>query len=1165
VIQVRHDQEIPCDCLCIAAPSDEVEVPGGTIYMRTENLDGEMDLKAVDIIDTGLTTDRSTTRDVIEACRGFTLNYPPPSPSLHEFDANFFIGQETRAVFPKHMLLQSAYLKNIRNIFAVVIFTGNETRCGMNKKPAPQKWAALDQCVSRYSILIFICQMITAFSLGIAGFLQNRDDDTWYLALSKGSTTELTAGGIIYPLRFFLLTSVMIPISFKFIVDVSKYWMALVLEWDLGMWDDERKEGMRVKNSSIVEDLAQIQYVLSDKTGTLTQNIMSMHSWSTGADALYKISNSAPSGMEVPPPSMANSHRSGGRGNNNNGIAGVFSATANARSAKLLNDGVGGDGGSSSAISSPACPTLSFRNRVPSQREDRANLVELLVAMAITNTVSVNDKFDQASPTTGGKPVQRYTSPSPDEECLCAGAAAQGVTLERRSKTHMTIHIEHTASRRSYQILQVFEFSSDRKCMSIVLREEAATTASSASSGVGNATAAGADVDADGDDLAVGGEPPAAVVLSGLAAAAGAAAPGSSPGQLWLYTKGADDRILSMLAQESRESDRVAQSMLDVNHFAHSGLRTLFFARRRITSDEYREFEAAYQTARTALSERQDRICEVQAGFEKGVTFLGASGVEDKLQEDVQGTVRRILNGNVKFWMLTGDKVETAKQIAVSCGLFTSSVVAQNSRNCIEITGQAGIDKLRKLHPREIQLPAGYAEAQEAARVRLHPLGWCSTPIDPKGDGSGIPLLGPNAAGVAAAVAAAGGVGGHGTATSETGMHLVVEGGRVLDQILKDEELAAKLFAIATRCVAVVCARVTPAQKAAVTHRVKEMGNMTLSIGDGGNDVAMIQESHVGVGILGREGQMAARAADFAIVNFKDLATLMFVHGHMSYMRTSYIVLYSFYKSMLISAIQVMYNIFFAKLSGVSFWNSFVLTMWNGAFTLPQTICFVLDRCVPREILVRYPLLYRLTQDNYGFTAPRFFSWLGMGFAQSAGLLLLVWLGFGVGEIIDPATGRPGNLGTDFTAAYTAVLMLQVPLVCIYSSSVTWINAFWIFAMPAGYAALMAIYSLVKRVDYYGTWFHAENTPYVLWVFIVALVLFLPCLLQRTLAAMVAPNAATLLRRSWVSGDEMCSSKDRNTQLYEVRTASRPALAASTGRFSDPSLSNRGADLEHHE
>jgi phospholipid-translocating ATPase len=102
---------------------------------------------------------------------------------------------------------------------------------------------------------------------------------------------------------------------------------------------------------------------------------------------------------------------------------------------------------------------------------------------------------------------------------------------------------------------------------------------------------------------------------------------------------------------------------------------------------------------------------------------------------------------------------------------------------------------------------------------------------------------------------------------------------------------------IATECNAVLCCRMSPSQKKAIVKLVKTSTDkpMTCAIGDGANDVSMIQEAHVGIGIFGKEGRNAARSADYAFAKFKHLKRALLVHGYLYYTRAATLVLYLFY------------------------------------------------------------------------------------------------------------------------------------------------------------------------------------------------------------------------------------------------------------------------------
>ncbi|KAJ1718107.1 drs2 neo1 protein, partial [Coemansia biformis] len=222
--------------------------------------------------------------------------------------------------------------------------------------------------------------------------------------------------------------------------------------------------------------------------------------------------------------------------------------------------------------------------------------------------------------------------------------------------------------------------------------------------------------------------------------------------------------------------------------------------------------------------------------------------------------------------------------------------------------------------------------------------------------------------------------------------------------------LLDKFLSLGTLCDAVICSRVSPSQKALVVHKmrvrcegggVKQQQNangkqaagrwrlwnplrrllvhdndsfmVTLAIGDGGNDIAMIQESHVGIGIAGQEGLQASRAADFSIGQFRFLQRLLLVHGRWSYVRVSLFVMGTFYKCMAFYLTQLIYQ-FYSGFSGTSLFESWTLSMYNTLFSiLPIMVVGVFEQDLRPDTLLEYPELYRdMGPRNHLFTVPEF-------------------------------------------------------------------------------------------------------------------------------------------------------------------------------------------------
>lgn len=189
---------------------------------------------------------------------------------------------------------------------------------------------------------------------------------------------------------------------------------------------------------------------------------------------------------------------------------------------------------------------------------------------------------------------------------------------------------------------------------------------------------------------------------------------------------------------------------------------------------------------------------------------------------------------------------------------------------------------------------------------------------------------------------------------------LVVDG-KTLTFILDLRSNLTKPFLQLTKyCNAVLCCRSTPLQKAFLVKTVKEELKMsTLSIGDGANDVSMIQMADVGVGICGQEGMQAVMASDFAVPKFKMLQNLLLVHGHYSYDRLSRLILYFFYKNAAFVFVLFWFQLY-CGFSGAVMIDQIYLMIFNFVFTsLPPFAIGVYDKKLPERILLNNPKFYR--------------------------------------------------------------------------------------------------------------------------------------------------------------------------------------------------------------
>jgi phospholipid-translocating ATPase len=300
------------------------------------------------------------------------------------------------------------------------------------------------------------------------------------------------------------------------------------------------------------------------------------------------------------------------------------------------------------------------------------------------------------------------------------------------------------------------------------------------------------------------------------------------------------------------------------------------------------------------------------------MTFVGVTGVEDKLQEGVNETVSSLRSIGIKVWMLTGDKIETA----ICVGRAVRLIQGREERLFLIEGAKSKGDFLSKLE-------------------------------------QFYNVLGLTREGVM---------------SSESINCVLVIDGTSLKWAL--EEIAHEFFEIAVRLPAIICSRVSPTQKAEVALLVRQFGNgRVLGIGDGGNDVALIQSAHVGVGIYGKEGIQAALASDFSISTFKDLNGLLFWHGRLAYKRSSLLSQFIIHRGIIITIMQAIFTIQFFFVA-LPIYNGFLILGYSTIFTMLPVFSLVLDEDISREVALEYPILYKTTQAGNEVNAESFIYWL---------------------------------------------------------------------------------------------------------------------------------------------------------------------------------------------
>lgn len=743
VIRVESEQPFPADLVLLASSE-----PEGLCYIETANLDGETNLKIKQAL-----PETSTMVSPSELSRlTGRIKSEQPNSSLYTYEATLTMqsggGERELALNPEQLLLRGATLRNTPWIHGVVVFTGHETKLMRNATATPIKRTKVERQVNSLVLVLvgMLLVLSAACTVGDIVIRGTKSEDYTYLYLEKLTAANGVKTFARDMVTYWVLFSALVPISLFVTVELVKYWHAILINDDLDMYYDKTDTPATCRTSSLVEELGMVEYVFSDKTGTLTCNMMEFKQCSIGG---IMYSDDIPEDRRATSP----------------------------------DDVEGG---------------IHDFNRL------RSNLAEgHPSADAIDHFLALLATCHTVIPEIDEKGTIKYQAASPDEGALVDGAKTLGYKFFARKPKAVIIDVK--GQELEYELLAVCEFNSTRKRMSAIYR--------------------------------------------------------CPDGKIRCYCKGADTVILERLHDQNPHVDATLRHL---EEYASEGLRTLCLAMREIPEQEFQEWYRLFDAAATTVGgNRADELDKAAEIIEHDFTLLGATAIEDRLQDGVPETIHTLQEANIKVWVLTGDRQETAINIGMSCKLLSEDMMLLIVN---EETAAATRDNLQK--------------KLDAIRTQ-----------------------------------------GDGTIETET-LALVIDG-KSLTYAL-EPDLEQLFLQLAIMCKAVICCRVSPLQKALVVKLVKkyQKQSILLAIGDGANDVSMIQAAHIGVGISGVEGLQAARSADVAIAQFRYLRKLLLVHGAWSYQRISKTILFSFYKNITLYMTQFWVCTFI--------WNSHLKSVTNS-------------------------------------------------------------------------------------------------------------------------------------------------------------------------------------------------------------------------------------------
>ena len=418
------------------------------------------------------------------------------------------------------------------------------------------------------------------------------------------------------------------------------------------------------------------------------------------------------------------------------------------------------------------------------------------------------------------------------------------------------------------------------------------------------------------------------------------------------------------------KQDQTEKCASMISKFANQGLRVLMIGKKTMSVQEFKNFELKLKEAELDHLNKALRVEKVIEELEQDFELVGATVVEDKLQDEVPETIMRLKLAGIKVWMLTGDSFDTAKNIGISCSLLNCK------EKIFEVCGERG-DKIEEFFNEYDKFVSKYPLSQNQSQLNNLYSNIRKINDNPFDQGTVKPELVDN-----------NNINLELKESKDKNTYLLNDKNNMfyankfeividrvsLAHVFKDELTSKKFLEIASQANSVICCRVSPMQKAQIVSEMKKFDRSakTLAIGDGGNDVSMILEANIGIGVYGEEGMRAVQASDYSIGEFKILQRLLFFHGRINLFRMSKMIYYFFYKNFIFTISHFLY-LFFCSSSGQPIFEDWFITFYNLIYTaIPIGILTCSDIDIRDEdgeiIKMTNPFLYRESRDKPDFT-----------------------------------------------------------------------------------------------------------------------------------------------------------------------------------------------------
>ncbi|KAF7663742.1 hypothetical protein LDENG_00202030 [Lucifuga dentata] len=883
IIKLENNQFVAADILLLCSSE-----PYGLCYIETAELDGETNLKVRQALtvtsDLGDIT-KLTDFDGEVVCE-------PPNNKLDKFTGTLSWRDNKYPLDNEKMLLRGCVLRNTEWCFGMVIFAGLQTKLMQNCGKTKFKRTSIDKLMNTLVLWIFaflIC-------MGIILAIGNAIWESWigrnfqvFLPWDEFQSSAVFSGFLTF-WSYIIILNTVVPISLYVSVEILRLGHSYFINWDRKMYHNHTDTAAEARTTTLNEELGQVEFIFSDKTGTLTQNIMVFNKCSINGKTYGDVYDEFDQKVEI--------------------------------------------------TGKTACVDFSFNplydkkfkfydgSLVEAIKLEDSTVQEFFRLLALCHTVMPEEKSE-------GHLV--YQAQSPDEGALVTAARNFGFVF--RARTPETITLCEMGRAVTYQLLAILDFNNVRKRMSVIVR--------------------------------------------------------NPQGQIKLYSKGADTIIFDRLDPSSE--NLMCTTSEHLSEFAGEGLRTLALAYKDLDEDYFEVWMKKLLFASTVMVNREDELAVLYEEIEQDLKLLGATAIEDKLQEGVPETIASLNLADIKIWVLTGDKLETAMNIGYSCNILRddmNEVFVISGHTLLEVQQQ-----LRSAKEHILGLSLVSTAGGDVEKTNIFTDKYISMFEE--------------------------------TIISEYA--LVITGHSLAHGL--EPQLRHILLDLACLCKTVICCRVTPLQKAQVVELVKRHKRaITLAIGDGANDVSMIKSAHIGVGISGQEGMQAVLASDYSFAQFRYLHRLLLVHGRWSYFRMCNFLCYFFYKNFAFTLVHFWYG-FFCGFSAQTVYDQWFITLFNIVYTsLPVLAMGLFDQDVNDQNSLRYPSLYKPGQQNLLFNKLQFFLCTLQGLATS---FMLFFIPYGAFSLMTT------EAGSDLSDQQAFAVIIATSLVIVVSVQIGLDTHYW--------------------------------------------------------------------------------------------------------------------------